>query len=215
MLVEESFKKFQIKLDDNFETAKIAVERGRYVILFNESQNRFFETIIKGGNDTTRYAQKLLVKDYKILNTQKKDYEDYFKLPDNFFEFSSAYSTASTNNCDTQKMYLFEIKDANSQEILTDEFNKPSFIARESPFDFSSDNIVLYNDNNFTHEELYLSYYRYPTQITLLDMDDPESQFNESHKIDFDDKIVDRIISNAVAEMKKNYGDPSFQINQQ
>ena len=75
MLVEESFKKFQIKLDDNFETAKIAVERGRYVILFNESQNRFFETIIKGGNDTTRYAQKLLVKDYKILNTQKKDYD--------------------------------------------------------------------------------------------------------------------------------------------
>ena len=31
MLVEESFKKFQIKLDDNFETAKIAVERGRNI----------------------------------------------------------------------------------------------------------------------------------------------------------------------------------------
>ena len=215
MLVEQSYDKFLIKVDDNFETSKVAVDRGRFVIIFNESVNKIVENIIdRGSNDEIRQIQKLLIKDFKIQNTNKTPTADYFKLPDNYFEFSSAYTKASTKNCDLQKIYLYEIKDANSQEILTDEFYKPSFIARETPFNFSSGSITVYKDN-FTNEELYLSYYRYPTQISLLDPDDPESQFNEDNKIDFDDKMIDRIISMAVAEMKINYGDQSFQINKQ
>lgn len=215
MLIEQAYDKFLIKVDENFETSKIAVDRGRFVIIFNESINKLVENIIdKGSNDEIRQIQKLLIKDFKIQNTNKTQNTDYFNLPDNYFEFSSAYTKASTKDCDLQKIYLYEIKDANSQETLTDEFNKPSFIARETPFNFSSDNIVVYKDN-FTNEELYLSYYRYPTQISLIDPDNPESQFNESNKIDFDDKMIDRIISMAVAEMKINSGDQSFQINKQ
>lgn len=215
MLVEQAYDKFLIKVDDNFETSKVAVDRGRFVIIFNESVNKLVENIIdRGSNDEIRQIQALLIKDFKIQNTNKTPTADYFKLPDNYFEFSSAYTKASTKSCDLQKFTLFEIKDANSQEVLTDKFIKPSFIARETLFNFSSNNITVYKDN-FTNEELYLSYYRYPTQISLLDPDDPESQFNEDNKIDFDDKMVDRIISMAVAEMKINYGDQSFQINKQ
>lgn len=215
MLVEQAYEKFLIKVDDNFETSKIAVDRGRFVIAFNEQQNRYFEGVLdRGKDDEIRYIQKLLIKDYKIANPVKKETADHFKLPDNYFEFSSAYSKASTKNCSFQKIQLFEIKDANNQEILNDEFNKPSFIAREAPFNFSSDSLIIYKDN-FTNEELYLSYYRYPNQISLIDPDNPESQFNEDNKIDFDDKIVDRIINLTVSEIKINSNDQSFQINKQ
>lgn len=215
MLIEQAYDKFQIKVDDNFETSKVAVDRGRFVIIFNESVNKIVENIIdRGSNDEIRQIQKLLIKDFKIQNTKKTPTADYFKLPDNYFEFSSAYTKASSKDCKSQKIYLYEIKDANSQEIITDEFNKPSFIARETPFNFSSDFLTVYKDN-FTNEELFLSYYRYPTQISLIDPNNPESQFNENDKLDFDDKMVDRIISMAVADMKINSGDQSFQLNKQ
>lgn len=215
MLVEQAYTKFLIKVDDNFETSKIAVDRGRFVIIFNESQNKLVENILdRKSNDEIRYIQKLLVKDFKIANPTKKETADYFPLPENYFDFSSAYSKATKKGCDLQKIYLYEIKDDNSQELLNDEFNKPSFLAREAPFTFSSDNISIFK-GDINHKELYLSYYRYPTQISLKNNDNPESPFDESKKIDFDDKFVDRIISMAVSEMKINYGDQSFQINKQ
>lgn len=215
MLVEQAYTKFQIKVDENFETSKVAVDRGRFVIIFNEAQNKMVENILdRKSNDEIRYIQKLLQKDFKILKNSSKETADYFKLPDNYFDFSSAYTKATKKDCQLQKIHLHEIKDDDSIEIMSDEFNKPSFLAREAPFTFSSDNLLAFKED-FTHKELYLSYYRYPTQIALIDEDNPESQFDETKKIDFDDKFTDRIISMAVSEMKINSSDSSFQINKQ
>jgi len=215
MQAERAYEKFQIKLNENFETSKIAVDRGRFVIVSMESQNKMMENILdRKKDDELRYIQKVLVKDAKIKKDSSTTTADYFPLPDNYFDFSSAYTKAHKDSCTNQKINLYEIKDDNSIAIMQDEFNKPSFIAREAPFTFSSDKITVFKDD-FTNDELYLSYYRYPTQIRLLDEEDPESVFDPSFEFEFDDKFVDRIISMAVSEMKINNEDPSYQINKQ
>lgn len=215
MQAERAYEKFQMKVNENYKTSKIAVDRGRAVILINEAQNKMLENILdRKSNDELRYIQKVLVKDFKIPKKSSKETADYFPLPNNYFDFSSAYTKATKDNCRLQKINLYEIKDDNSIELLSDEFNKPSFIARETPFTFSDDSVVVFKEN-FTNNELYLSYYRYPQQIKLVDEDDPESGFDTNYELEFDDKFVDRIISMAASEYKINSEDQTFQINKQ
>ncbi len=217
MQAERAYEKFQVKVDNNFETSKVAVDRGRFVLLMNESMNKMTENILdRKKDDELRYIQKLLVKDKKVSRDIPKTTADldYFPLPQDYFDFSSAFTKATQKSCEHQKIYLYEIKDDNSTAIMSDEFNKPSFIARESPFISASDNIVVYKED-FVNEELYLSYYRYPVQIRLLDDNNPESEFDPTYEIEFDDKFVDRIISMAVSEARINDGDVSYQINKQ
>ena len=214
MQTERAYEKFQMKVNENYESSKIAVDRGRFVILANESQNKMMENILdRKSNDELRYIQKVLVKDKKILKDSSTETTDRFPLPTDYFDFSSAYTKAQKGNC-LQKINLYEIKDDNSIEILSDEFNKPSFIARETPFTFSNDSVIVFKED-FKNTELFLSYYRYPVQIKLIDEENPESGFDENYQFEFDDKFVDRIISMAASELKINNEDASFQINKQ
>lgn len=215
MEVQLAYDKFSIKLNENFETSKIAVDRGRFVIIFNEATNKKIESILDNKQtDEYRYIQKLLVKNHEIGSPIKKQDLDLFALPKNYFDFSSAYSLATKGKCENKKISLFELKDDNSIEVLDDPFQKPSFIARESLFTFTEDFIAVYKED-FQNNKLILSYYRYPTQIRLLDPEDPESQFDENYPIEFDDKFTDRIITEAVAEALLNSSNPEFQIRKQ
>jgi hypothetical protein len=214
MNVEKSYEKFLIKANENFETSKIAVDRGRFVIIYNEAANKLIENILdRKQDDEYRYIQKLLVKDQEINRENTLQQTDYFALPKNYFDYTSAYTKATKGKCKA-RIDLYEVKDDNLTEILNDSNQKPSFLAREAPFIFSNDSIGVLKDD-FLNEKLYLSYYRYPTQIRLEDPNNPESNFDENFPIEFDDKLIDRIITNTVAEVMINYQDPSFQVRKQ
>lgn len=217
MQVERAYEKFLLKANENFETSKIAVDRGRFTLLFNEAQNKMLENILdRKADDEYRYIQKLLVKNKEIPREASQENLDLFPLPKNYFDFSSAYTKATSkgNKCTDVKIYLYEVKDDNIVEVLQDEFQKPSFIAREAPFSFTSDKIAVYKED-FKNDSLVLSYYRYPLQIQLIDEEDPESAFNEDYPIEFDDKFTDRIISMAVSEFEINNSNDKFNINKQ
>lgn len=215
MTTEQAYIKFLLKVNDNFENSNVAGDRGRFVIVFNEAQNKMIEYILDNKkNDESRYIQQILVPNHKILKTESVEYADTFSLPKNYFDFSSAYTKASNKTCKGEKINLYEIKDDNKVEILQDEFNKPSFLAREAPFTITSDSLHAYKDC-FTHDELFLSYYRYPVQISTIFKDDPESPFNEENNPEFDDKFVDRIITMAASLFKGNSSDPGYQIDMQ
>ena len=215
MNVERAYEKFLIKANENFETSKIAVDRGRFVIIYNESANKLIENILdRKQDDEYRYIQKLLVKNKEIDRESTSQNTDYFPLPENYFDFTSAYTLADKGKCLNTKIDLYEVKDDNLTEILNDSNQKPSFIAREAPFIFSNDKISVIKED-FQNKKLFLSYYRYPIQIRLIDQEDPESNFDENFPIEFDDKLTDRILSNAVGELMINNQDPSFQIRKQ
>lgn len=214
MTTEQAYIKWSIKIDNNFQNSKVSGDRGRFVLIFNESQNKMVENILDSKDDEIRYIQKLNVSDRKIPRHTQSETADYFKLPENYFEFSSTYSKASKGKCLNKNMELFEIKDANKDVIMNDEFSQPSFESREAPFSILSDKVKVYK-KDFNNTELYLSYYRYPVQIRLLNEDDPEGEFDEEYAPEFDDKFVDRIISMASGEFETNTGDAKFQIDKQ
>lgn len=215
MTTEQAYIKFLLKVNDNFENSNVAGDRGRFVVVFNEAQNKMIEYILDNKkNDEIRYIQQVLVTNFKIQKKDSVEYADTFELPKNYFDLSSAYTKASNKTCKDQKISLYEIKDDNKIEILQDEFNKPSFIAREAPFSISSNELYVYKDC-FSNDELYLTYYRYPVQIRTIVEDDPESPFNEQFAPEFDDKFLDRIISMAASLFEGNSGDSKYQIDMQ
>ena len=210
---EQAFIKFQIKINENYESSKIGIDRGRFVVIYNEAQNKMIEIILnRKGTDDYTYIQNILVPNKEILRNTSIDNADVFLMPEDLLNLSSAYSKATKDKCIGIKITLFDIKDDNKTEVLQDEFNKPSFIAREAPFSIGGDKIFLYKDN-FTHDKLFLSYYRYPKQIKLLDPDNPESRFDESVNPEFDDLLLDRILSLAASEFEINVESPKYQVD--
>jgi hypothetical protein len=201
-----------MKIEKNITNDGVSSNRGSFVIEFNEAQNKWIEFHLQQrGVDDVRYIQGFLVLDKKIPHSSKL-YDHYnFLLPKDYLDLADARAIASTNSCKSKEINLFEIKTENLNSILQDEFNKPSFKWREAPFTVNSNSISIYTDG-FSVDELLLNYYRYPKQIKLLNPSDPESKFDETHNIEWDDKSLDRILSLTAGEFDMNDSNPRFQI---
>jgi len=211
-LVEDSYQKYLQKVEKNGTNDNTSTDRGRFVNLFNENQNKWEEIHLQNrGVDDVRYIQKFLILDYKI-STSSLIFDHYnFKLPKNYLDLADARAKAKQGKC-SDYIDLFELITENLNATLQDEDNKPSFKWRESLYTINNDTISIYTDRNFTVEHVLLNYYRYPQQIALVNPFDPESKFNETLAIEWDDKSLDRIISLCAGEFDINQGDQRFQL---
>lgn len=213
MLIEQSYLKFKQKVEKNVTNDSISTSRGNFVLLYNETQNKFIEAHLQQrGVDDVRYIQNFLILDKKIPYSSKL-YDHYnFKLPADYLDLADVRALASTSNCSNTELNLFEIQTENLNAILQDEFNKPSFKWREAPYTVNSNTVSIYTDGNFTVDNILLNYYRYPNQIKLIDPQNPESRFDETSKIEWDDKSLDRIISLSAGEFDMNEMNQRLQV---
>ena len=209
--IEEVKERYIIKAEKNGTNDNITTDNYRFCLNFNESQNKFLTLQLQNrGIDDVRYIQKFLVLDKNISPENTSENKVNFKLPKNYFDLSSARANAQSESCQ-DIIELIEIQTENLNEIMFNEFLKPSFDWREAPYTINSDQLSIYKDN-FTIDSLLLNYYRYPNQIKLQDPENPESDF-DSTEIEWDDKSLDDIISLMVANLDMNGGNPRFQIN--
>ena len=209
--IEEVKERYRIKAEKNGTNDNITTDNYRFCLNFNESQNKFLTLHLQNrGIDDVRYIQKFLVLDKSITPTSTSENKVNFKLPENYFDLSSARAKAQKESCQ-DLIELVEIQTENLNEIMFNEFLKPSFEWREAPYTINSDQLSIYKDN-FTIDSLLLNYYRYPNQIKLQDPENPESDF-DSIEVEWDDKSLDDIISLMVANLDMNEGNPRFQIN--
>lgn len=215
MTTAEIYERSLLKLDA-VSTESIAIDKGSFCYYFNDSQNQIIEHFIQTKTDENiRYIQKLLTtKDVLSTNTKYEFYKE-FPLPEDYFEFSSVIGKASDNKCKDVTMFLYEIKNQNKDIILSDEYSKPSFLYREAPFYIGNNCVNIYIDNTFKLDKIILDYYRYPVQIGLIDPYMFESDFDENKQCEFDDKLVNRIISNTVSNIQIGIKDGTFAVNRQ
>lgn len=215
MITSRAYEKYLLKIQENGTNDNLPVSRDYFVAIFNEAQNKYAEWHLdKRNSDERRNIQMLLVPDLIIENSTKVlDHYD-FTLPEDYFDFSSTYCFGSKGSCLNKRISLFEIKDENKEELLTDESNKPSFLHRESLYQLVGSKVLVYTDD-FTIDKLALTYYRYPQQVKLQDPTNPESPFDDTVNPEFEDRVVDRIISIAAGDYDLNGNNPRFQAQQQ
>lgn len=215
METRKVYEKFLLKLDA-VGTTNIAVDKGSFCYIFNEAQNKQIEFFLSNKtDDNIRYIQKLLTTEELTLANNYNRLYTSFTLPANYFEFSSATAIADSENCKGVSLDLFEIKNQNKDIIISDEFNSPSFLYRETPYYIGDGKINVYKDSSFEVKAVIMDYYRYPVQIRLVDDNNFESDFNENHQTEFDDRLVDRIISTAVSDLQVSIKDGTFSVNRE
>jgi len=210
--IEQVRERYLVKAEKNGTNDNITTDNYRFCLLFNESQNKFQTLHLQNrGVDDVRYIQNFLVLDNKIPYSSKSEKKYDFKLPDNYFDLADVQAKAEKNNCQ-DIISLYEMRTENLNEVLQDEFTKPSFEWREAPFTVNSNNLSIYTDKTFKVNEILLNYYRYPNQIRLLNDENPESGFDENYPIEWDDKSLDDIISLMVFNLDINENNPRYQL---
>lgn len=215
METRKVYEKFLLKLDA-VGTTNIAVDKGSFCYIFNEAQNKQIEFFLSNKtDDNIRYIQRLLTTEELTLASNFNRLYTSFTLPPNYFEFSSATAIADSENCKGVNLDLFEIKNQNKDVIISDEFNSPSFLYRETPYYIGDGKINVYKDSSFEVKAVIMDYYRYPVQIRLIDDNNFESDFNENYQTEFDDRLVDRIISTAVSDLQVSIKDGTFSVNRE
>ena len=214
MKTSELYDRYILKSEKNSTNDGISTDRQRFVELYNEWQIRFLEYYYDLKNeDDFRYIESLLILDHKIKDSKKSREFYSFELPNNYFDLSSVYALGSKGNCKNKKIdLLIEVNDINKDIYLSDENTKPSFEYRESIYTVASKNVNVYYDD-FHIDSLILSYYRYPKKLRLQNPDNPESDFDDSFDIDFDDKSINRIISATVGGFDVNNKSDRWQLN--
>lgn len=193
MNAELVYQKMLEKTNKNLNNGSISLDRARAVTIYREEENKFIEWTLQKRNTSEIQDIQILLDNIKL--ELKEDSIDYtsFSLPKNFFSFSNLRITASANGC-TDTLLPVEIKSENLEEVLFDENNKPSFPFRETIYTIRDKSIVVFKDD-FKIENVNLLYYRYPRPFNLEGYIDEEGKKSFNSDPEFDDKIVDRIIS--------------------
>ena len=211
MTSEKSYEQFIVKINKNAQTDFVHCDRGRFVVLYNEAQIKHLEHLLERKNeDEIRYAQAFVVPNLSILKDSTENNFSTFLLPNDYFDFISTSGIASTTYCQDATIDLFETKLENMDIILADDNNKPDFDYREAPFKIANGTVIAYQDN-FTYNSILFTYYRYPQQIELEDIDDPESQFDSTKNPEWDDKSNNRILDATAARFFLNNDDQKYQ----
>lgn len=210
--IDQVKDRFLIKSEKNGTNDNIAVDNLAFSLLYNESQNKYLTLQLQQrGVDDVRYVQKFLILDKKIDYISKLHNKENFKLPEDYFDLSAVRGKAQKGKCSFW-MHFEEIRTENIEEVLIDEFRKPSFEWEEVLYTVNADKLSVYTDSTFSMSEVLLNYYRYPSQIRLINDQDPESGFDPNSKIEWDDKALDDIITLMVFNLDINENNPRFQL---
>jgi hypothetical protein len=202
--IDQVKDRFLIKSEKNGTNDNIAVDNLAFSLLYNESQNKYLTLQLQQrGVDDVRYIQKFLTLDKKVDYISKTHNKENFKLPLDYFDLSAVRGKATKGKCSFW-MHFEEVRTENIEEVLIDEFRKPSFEWEEVVYTVNADKLSVYTDSTFSMSEVLLNYYRYPSQIRLINDQDPESGFNPNSTIEWDDKALDDIITFPITNITRS-----------
>lgn len=204
MNINETYLKFLNKVNKNFINDNISVDKGRFVITFNEAQNKYTSLTIKENNTSSiRNIQFLKVKNEELSKSSSNEDFDSFSLPLNFFRFVNVRAQAEKDSCKDYFDILFEAKGENIHELYNDENNEPSFDYRESFYTFGSGSIDVYK-KDFDVTDVFLTYYRFPRPVDIAGYYKIDNTVSQDVNSEFDDDIVDKILDICVKDFNVN-----------
>lgn len=214
MNFEESYQKYLVLAESNGTTDKLSTDKSSYSVKYNLAQNKMMEWFIENNSsDENRYLQSIKIpyKSLSVLDT-KEDYKQ-FSLPKDYFDFIGLKVLGSSGKCTKQRFKTDEVKPENVDNLYLDANSEPSFKYRETFYTIAQNAIQVYK-KGFDLDSAELTYYRYPKQIELQNPDNPESPFKDE-QLDFDDKLINRIILMTVALHELSSDDPKYQAFKQ
>lgn len=192
--IQDTYLYFLQLVNRNATNNNMNVSLDRFILMFNNVQNRYIEWVLEKRNeDDIRDIQMLLQKDVPLSLTKTEERFQSFGLPDNYFDFANIYAKGKSECCDEDNILLFEVKSEDVEELYFDSNNVPSFPYRESFYHFGNNEVILYR-KNFGFTKVFLTYYRYPVQVDIEGYEYLDGTLSQNINPEFDAKVVDRIV---------------------
>ncbi len=125
MTPNEIYDSFIIKANENAQTDNIAVDRARFMYLYNEASIKFIEWVAdKKNEDDIRYLRPV-TKTEVISKIEGNTIHQLAALPGDFCDLGNVNAKATSNCCKRVDIELFEIKLDYENTILNSEDDNP------------------------------------------------------------------------------------------
>lgn len=214
MKIEEAYIRFVDIVNRNMTNNNVNVDKIRFIFLFNSASIKYLSWILEKRNeDDIRQIAPFLILDSELKVSDKQFQFNKYELPKDYFDLANVSVFATKGSCVNQKLFTFEVKSEDTEELLSDENNKPSFDYRETFYLTASNELVVYKEK-FDIESVLLAYYRYPKKVDI------EGYFKEdgTASVNVDPEFSERAIEKILLIMAKDFtatnGDVNgFQIN--
>lgn len=176
---------------------------------FNKGMDAWVLRQLEGINQTKSTAEGSIrsIDKLRVILTQSNlsmdNQGDYWEglLPDDYLEWSRVSANASSKCCPARKLKIFLGEEADVDVDLLDKVKRPSFEWAETLGTVIGQTVRIYTNGDFNVESPYLTYYRKPKHIQILDCVDPDTGLPVTIDVEceFPDTIIENIIDEAAA----------------
>lgn len=206
MTIQEAYLRSLQKNEQNLANGGIKLDPGRFVLLFNEAQDRLIRYYLNRKDDETiRSIQTLLVywKSLNKINHIDDPESTSFDLPDDYLWFSNIKGAFSYKGCEVGDFVMWEAKNENVHELLGDDNNKPSFDYRETFYTIGDGKVVVY-ENGFRTDEVRMTYYRNPVRVDLAGYINAAGEWSTDIDPELPDPLVEEILDMVAKQFNLN-----------
>lgn len=206
MTIQEAYLRSLQKNEQNLANGGIKLDPGRFVLLFNEAQDRLIRYYLNRKDDETiRSIQTLLVywKSLNKINHIDDPESTSFDFPDDYLWFSNIKGTFSYSGCEVGDFVMWEAKNENVHELLGDDNNRPSFDYRETFYTIGDGKVVVYEDG-FRTDEVRMTYYRNPVRVDLAGYINAAGDRSTDIDPELPDPLVEEILDMVAKQFNLN-----------
>lgn len=219
MTSKQAYKLFLTLFNQLDRNSDVEVAKPEFVMLYNRNQRAYTEESVPGHNSGVEIQdlKDTMVPEVKLTPVRVTSRFREFNLPGNFFRSISSYSVCSKGACTNVPVVnnYKDIKPQNLELLLSDPHKGPSFEYQETLVTYMGGKMQVYK-SDFTINEQYVSYYRYPNDIDIEGYRTVNGTLSTDIDPELPDAVVEKIINRVVKEASGIYNNTDkFQVAQE
>ncbi len=200
--IKQRINKLDSQDYDNINCWQVVESFNKAQVEWVRRQLHGINVVKEGDEQSTRRKddlQKLLIKE-PIPAVKKEDYYEGV-IPENYLQWKRVDIYANKDCCNKRRMTVYLAEEGNLNQLLRDKAKQPNFNWGETFATLINNTVHMYTNNEFEIEESYLTYYRQPRKIQIVDCSDPYTGVISITEVEceFKDDIVELIIDEAVS----------------
>lgn len=200
------YVKLLLKVNKGNSFGNIAIDKARFVLLFNECKNRWVENHLKEKDSILIDSLWETLKTVELTQGVDKSTYTEFQIPDDFYEVVNATCVAERKPC-KRDIFLREIKNQDKSILRFDYNLRPDFDWEWSFFTIQSGSINVYK-TDFDVNKVALEYYKVIPDIDIEGYIRLDGAASTNIGIDISEQYVDQIINLAAEEFMRDFQDP-------
>jgi len=195
--------KFLNKVNKGNTQGDIAVDKERFVLIFNEVKNRWVERHLKVKDSILIDSLWEIVKTQNLYNgVKKQDYYEFY-IPDDFYELVLANCNAKRKYC-KKRIFLREVKNQDKNVLRSNSNYKPDFDFEWSFVSIQNNYIRVYV-TDFEVEDVTIEYYQVIPNLDIEGYIHLDGTPSTNVPIPLSEQYVDQIINLAAEEFERNF----------